>query len=67
MILKIQWVDLAWFVPPMVTMIMLAYLISVMEQDPLIRIGLYGAIIGNVFVIIWLIYAFSKRGGEAGA
>jgi len=56
----------AWFVPPMVT-IMLAYLISVMEKDLLLRIGLYGIIIGNVFVIIWLIYAFSKRGGEAGA
>jgi len=55
MILKIQWVDLAWFVPPMVV-IMLAYLISVMEQDPLLRIGLYGVIIGQVFVIIWLIY-----------
>ena len=51
----------AWFVPPMVV-IMLAYLISVMEQDPLLRIGLYAVIIGQVFVIIWLVYKRLEKG-----
>ena len=54
-----KWEISRWFVPPMVV-IMLAYLISVMEQDPLLRIGLYGVIIGHVFVIIWLVYKFTS-------
>jgi len=51
----------AWFVPPMVV-IMLAYLISAMEQDLLLRIGLYAVIIGQVFVIIWLVYKRLEKG-----